>query len=133
MPYDTDARWPIRIDWKSSFENINSPSGSMNRSRKKMTFVSGPTHLLITILLTIATIGFSFLPQSGNAQAADSYPILEPEQTTTYDDRDEAIACLDDSQAAYLPIISTEATDSVTRQPMTGVMERPASDHGFEP
>lgn len=60
-----------------------------------MTFVSGPTHILVTILLAIATIGFSFLPQAGSAQAADSHPIPETEQTTTYDERDEAIAYLD--------------------------------------
>ena len=97
-----------------------------------MIFVSGPTHILVTILLAIATIGFSFLPQSGTVQVADSHPIPETEQTTTYDDRDEAIVWPDYSQAASLSVISSDATDSVTRRHMTGVMDRPASDHGLE-
>ena len=65
-----------------------------------MTFVSGPTHILVTILLAIATIGFSFLPQSGGAQAAGSYPIVDTGQTTCYDDSG-VITCPAEGEAFY--------------------------------
>ena len=65
-----------------------------------MTFVAGPTHILVTIRLTIATIGFSFLPQSGSAQATGGYLIADTGKTT-FDDDSGVITCSAEDDAFY--------------------------------